>query len=103
MVDERRESDGPQGRDRRRHDRRPAVRFIWYKLVKEDIEETKYTTEGISKMCDLSSSGMGIYVTSELPVGELIFIEMAAKEFGMSAIGEIVNVRKSDENRSVFN
>jgi hypothetical protein len=94
MTDEGR-NQPPFGEDNRQYQRRPVVRFIWYKLLEDDNETSEYNSEGISKTCDISSSGIGIYVTTELPLGKLIFIEVAAHEFGISAVGKITNVRPS--------
>lgn len=74
--------------------RHPTVNFIWYKeLIDEDVDTT-VPAEGISRSCDISKTGLGLYTANPLTKERLIFVEMVAKEFNLSAVGKIVHVKQ---------
>ncbi len=84
--------------DRRSSKRHSAVDFVWYKVLKEKGSEQYSSLEGVSKMCDISKTGIGIYVTQKLPVGQYVFLELAANKLNLSAVGEIVSDIRIKEN-----
>ena len=95
-----RRSDNPADdpvEERRQAARHPIIDFVWYKIIDENMEATDIESEGVSKMCDISRTGIGIYVTRKLPLHKLIFIELAANRIRLSAVGQIVNVREINE------
>ncbi len=77
-------------RDRREATRHILVNLMWYKILDDESGETGPSGEGISKSRDISETGVGIYVTRPMPVGKNIFIELAVKDFSLSALGKIV-------------
>jgi len=79
--------------DRRRAVRHPTVLFVWYKILVEDPDPPEHF-EGVSKTCDISSSGVGVFTAWLLPVGKKVFLEIVTKEFNLSAIGRVVYARK---------
>lgn len=90
--------DSGFGRERRKLMRHPMVSLVWYRIVEDvDILETK-ELEGISKMCDISQSGLGLYTPREIQKDKLVFLEVNTKTDGnFSAVGRVVNVSKVDE------
>jgi len=88
-------AEKPKSTNARTAPRYQAVKFIWYKVVEDDIDNISETSAGISRTCDISASGVGLYTTELLPVGKLIFIELVTGDFNLSAIGKIVHVKPS--------
>jgi len=82
--------------ERADEDRRQAavryttVNFVWYQVLSDEIGKEQSKFEGIAKSCDISVSGVGLLVPNGLPVGRMVFIEIATKTFNMSAVGKIV-------------
>ena len=81
--------------------RREMVRLVWYKILEDGPEEEQGGTgaacEGISKMCDISASGMGLYVAEQLPIGRIIFTEVSTRSFTFSAVGRIVYSKAQED------
>ena len=84
--------------ERRRAKRHAAVDFVWYKVLPAEGEDPASSPEGVSKMCDISKTGIGIYATQRLPLGSAVFIELGANKFSMSAVGTVVSEIKIKEN-----
>jgi len=76
--------------DRRVASRHTTVNFVWYKVLRLESDGEKFPNEGISKTCDISETGIGLHVPRALPIGRVIFVEIATKEFNLSVIGKIV-------------
>jgi hypothetical protein len=57
----------------------------------------KLPNEGISKTCDLSEIGIGLHTPQALPIGRMIFVEIAMQEFNLSAIGKILYSKPTTE------
>ena len=72
--------------NRRKAKRHPKVSFVWYQCVDEAL------APGISKMCDISTTGLGLYVPREIPVGKTLFLEitLAGSSETLSMLGRIV-------------
>jgi c-di-GMP-binding flagellar brake protein YcgR len=87
----------PSGHERRSSPRVPLVRFIWYKVIKEEQQANEESREGISRMCDLSRTGVGIYVTQPIDAGKRVFLEVATTKENLSALGQVVNTRPTDD------
>ncbi|MBN2496115.1 MAG: PilZ domain-containing protein [Deltaproteobacteria bacterium] len=77
--------------------RYPTVNFVWYSILDDESDGEELPSEGISKTCDISASGVGILVPRPLPVGKRIFLEVATKEFNLSAVGRVVYSKASME------
>ena len=87
-------SDRPVGAspiERRHYKRRWAVDFVWYKVLPKHGEDTSASAEGLSNMCDISKTGIGLYVTQNLPIGTMVFLEIGANRLNLSAVGEVVS------------
>ena len=84
------------GREKRTSVRYHAVDLTWFKTLGVHSEAS---TEGISKMCDLSEAGIGLHLTQPLPVGELIFIEIASGKLSLSAVGRVMHQRETARGR----
>ena len=84
------------GMDQRQSRRLQSVSFIWYKILRDEAEQEDPADEGISKMCDISKSGVGLYVMRPMPVDKTVFIEITTKSFNFSAVGRIRYSRASD-------
>ncbi|MBW2277167.1 MAG: PilZ domain-containing protein [Deltaproteobacteria bacterium] len=84
-----------QGRERRISQRLPLVRFVWYKVIhsKKPAEGLAGSEEGICKLCDISSTGVGILVPKPIADGSQVFLEISIGEYTISSIGEVVNTR----------
>ena len=93
-------SDGPKprtpGRDKRTSVRYHIVDLTWYKTL--DVH-SETDSEGISKMCDLSETGIGLHLTQPLAIGELIFIEVASGKLNLSAVGRIIHQQGAEKGR----
>jgi hypothetical protein len=74
------------GSDRKQR-RHSLVRFVWYRPLDRDGAKR----EGVARSCDLSLSGIGIYTTRPLEPGTSVFVEIAAREFNLSAVGEVAH------------
>ena len=83
--------------DRRVASRYSTVRFVWYQILKMDSDGENFPSEGISKTCDISETGIGLHAPRALPVGRIVFVEIATTEFNLSAIGKIVYSRPTPE------
>lgn len=94
-------SDNPLGaphQERRQSARYLVVDFVWFTVIEENIDES-HLLEGLSRMCDISKGGIGIYVTEKLPLHKLVFLELAANKIRISAIGRIVNQRETEDGQ----
>jgi c-di-GMP-binding flagellar brake protein YcgR len=83
--------------NRRKAERHPIINFVWYKVLENNSEKLAKSPEGISKMCDISATGIGLYVTEIVPVGKNVFMEVIADKFNLSMIGEIVHSRVEED------
>ncbi len=83
--------------ERRVATRHPLVHFVWFKLIEDDQAKTQDSPEGIAKLADISETGVGLHVTTPIPVGKTAFIEIVTKKFSLSCIGQIVYARKANE------
>ncbi len=79
--------------DERTAPRKDLVQLVWYKVLDVDPEGMDPAPEGISKMCDISATGIGLQVTHPLPIGNFIFTEISTRSFTLSAVGRIVYSR----------
>ena len=65
--------------------RQQVVRFVWYRLLEaEGIE-----AEGVGRSCDISVGGLGMYTSRPLPQDALVFLEIATRDFNLSAVGRV--------------
>lgn len=87
---------GDSGIDDRVATRHLTINFVWYKII-EDEEDSERQDEGISKSSDLSETGVGILMTRLIPKGKKVFIEIATKNFNISAVGKIVYTKYEEE------
>lgn len=76
-----------RGDDLRQAPRNPMIRFVWYRVLVEDGP----AAEGVARSCDVSNSGIGIQTTREIPPGATLFVEIAAQDFNLSAVGRVVH------------
>ena len=83
--------------DRRVASRYSTVKFVWYQVLKMESDGEDFPSEGISKTCDISETGIGLHAPRALPVGRIIFLEIATTEFNLSAIGKIIYSRPTTE------
>jgi hypothetical protein len=83
--------------DRRIASRYSTVKFVWYRILRLESDGEKLPSEGISKTCDISETGIGLHAPRALPVGRMIFVEIATTEFNLSAIGHIVYSKPTAE------
>lgn len=83
----------PPGTDRRSSPRISLVRFIWYKVIDQEQLPDGGTREGISRMCDISKTGVGLYVTQPIDAGKRVFLEVATTKENLSAVGQVANAR----------
>lgn len=96
-MKEKKESFSSPPNDERRITRRiPLVRFVWYKVLDRELDEVERSLEGISKSCDISETGVGLYTTQHIPIGTPIFLEIATKRFNLSCIGKVAYSRNAD-------
>ncbi len=87
---------GPSGIDNRLATRHPTVNFIWYKII-DGSDDGKQPVEGISKSSDISESGVGMMVTRLIPKGTTVFVEVATRDFNISAVGKVVYTKYEGE------
>jgi hypothetical protein len=87
---------GASGIENRLAARHTTVNFIWYKII-EDSDDSKQSDEGISKSSDISETGVGMLVTRLIPKGKKVFVEIATKDFNISAVGQIVYTKYEGE------
>ncbi len=85
------------GADRRIASRYSTVKFVWYRILRLESDGENFPSEGISKTCDISETGIGLHAPRALPVGRMIFVEIATTEFNLSAIGQIVYSKPTAE------
>ena len=83
-------------REQRMAVRYKTVDLTWFKTLRVQPEKS---VEGVSKMCDLSETGIGLFLTQPLTVGELVFIEIASGKLRMSAVGRVVHQRETSPRR----
>ena len=83
--------------DRRVASRHSTVKFVWYRVLSLESDGEDFPSEGISKTCDISETGIGLHAPRALPVGRIIFLEIATTEFNLSAIGKIIYSRPTTE------
>ncbi len=91
-------SDSAVRIERRRYRRHSAVDFVWYKVVPETGGELADSAEGLSNMCDISKTGIGLYVTQSFALGTMVFLELSGKKLSLSAVGEVVSEIRIREN-----
>lgn len=84
--------------ERRITKRHSLVRFVWYKVIDKEFNQLESSLEGISKSCDISETGVGLYTTSHIPVNTPVFLEIATLKFNISCIGKIAYSRPSENN-----
>jgi len=85
------------GAERREAARHAITQFVWFKVIEEDPDKTKESQEGISKMCDISETGVGLYTTTPIGVGKTAFVEIRMGDFNISGVGQVAYSRKADE------
>jgi hypothetical protein len=83
--------------DRRIASRYSTVKFVWYRILKLESNGENFPNEGISKTCDISETGIGLHAPRALPVGRMVFVEIATTEFNLSAIGKIIYSKPTTE------
>lgn len=95
------EEDAFKGESRRRAKRTSVISFIWYKLLDSDLDAmvsgegiAQIKTEGVAHSCDISRTGVGLYLAHPLPAEATVFIEVAGKKLNLSAIGKVVYSKK---------
>jgi hypothetical protein len=76
--------------DNRKAERHPTINFVWYRVIGIRADEDQNPVEGLAKSCNISETGLGLLVPIPLPVDEKIFVEIAIKNFNLSAVGRIV-------------
>jgi hypothetical protein len=84
--------------ERRITKRHSLVRFVWYKVLSNEFDQLESSLEGISKSCDISETGVGLYATSHIPVNTPVFLEIATLKFNISCIGKVAYSRQSEKN-----
>ena len=87
----------PSGSERRSSERISLVRFIWYKVIDEERQAGDESQEGISRMCDISTTGVGIYVAQPIAAGKRVFLEVSTTGENLSAVGQVANSRPTAE------
>lgn len=87
----------PSGPERRSSERISLVRFIWYKVIDEEHRADEKPREGISRMCDISKTGVGIYVTQPIAAGTRVFLEVSTTGENLSAVGQVANTRPTPQ------
>ena len=94
MIRDSQESPIAKGSDRRQNRRANYVKFAWYGTVHDasiGSEEEPDCPEGISKTCDISSTGIGIQVADPIALRTLVFIEIATDQANLRGVGKIAN------------
>lgn len=76
-------SDEPTGRERRQAPRLNLVNFVWFHVLGQAIE-------GVGKMVDISTTGIGIEVTRAIAKGQQVFLEIVTRRFNLSVLGEVM-------------
>jgi hypothetical protein len=87
----------PTGPERRSEPRLTLVRFIWYKVIEEDPASGEEPREGISRMCDISKTGVGIQLTQPIAAGKRVFLEVSTTKENLSAVGQVAHSRPTAE------
>ncbi len=83
-----------------REPRRQLVNFIWYRLLATEPEGSNdQEASGIARSCDVSSHGVGLYTARALPVGHLVFLEIATGRGTLSAVGRVVHSQPAPDGR----
>jgi hypothetical protein len=80
----------------RRAPRRPLVSMAWYRTLPDRAEPA---VEGVASSIDLSAGGIGIFTPRPLPVGVLLFLEVAFHRPGVgsvSLIGRIMHCGRTE-------
>lgn len=81
--------------ERRRHERKSYVAFVWYRLITNDDDEP--IQEGIAHSTDLSMHGLGVVASRALPSGRKFFMKIKAPKGTISAVAVVVNSREHKE------
>lgn len=81
----------------RRAERHSCVKFAWYRRIDEGTEVAPGAEEGIARSCDISETGVGLIVPSELPVGARVFVEIVTTAGNLNFIGRVMHCRPRDE------
>lgn len=72
--------------------RQQVVRFVWYRLLEGEGSEA----EGVGRSCDISVGGVGMITPRPLPLDALVFLEIATREFNLSAVGRVRHSAPAD-------
>ena len=89
-MSEKEEKADSRGSPRKIATRYTTVNFVWYQVLGDLDAVQEDVVEGIAKSSDISTSGVGLLVPTGLPVGRLVFLEIATKTFNLSAVGKVV-------------
>jgi len=81
----------PDSSDPRVAARQELVRFVWYSVISEQAGAEQSAAEGLSRTCDISQTGIGLWTITPLPPGASVFLEIALTTFTMSAVGKVMN------------
>lgn len=84
------------GSERRGSRRQPLVRFVWYRVIEEWVDEEQHL-EGIARSCDLSLTGAGLFLSRPLPREALVFLEITLARGVLSAVGRVVQATERGE------
>lgn len=84
--------------DRRRARRYAYRQLVWFKILEETADRTGDSVEGVSRSCDISTSGLGLISSVPMPVGKNAFLEIPAKGFKFSAMGTIVYSHRTEDD-----
>ncbi len=84
-------------KESRRAHRSKIVKFIWYKILEELPDSTG--DEGIAYSCDLSRTGVGIYISRSLPINKKIFLEISLGDQTLSGVGLIAYSKMGAEGK----
>lgn len=68
--------------------RHATTLFVWYVQLSVAADHPK---GHLAHTADISGSGLGIRSTVELPVGELLFLELTGSLGNVSAVGRVVH------------
>ena len=90
-------NDEPSGTERRSSPRLVLVRFIWYKVIQEEWPSDQEPQEGISKMCDISRTGVAVQVTKPIGAGKRVFLEISTTKDNLSAVGQVTHSRPTGD------
>lgn len=79
--------------DRRAARRVRLLKFAWYCGL-EGAAGTRL--EGLARSCDVSVSGVALWVAQPVPVGTRLFVEIVSGELCLSAVGLVVRSVAAD-------